>query len=404
MLAAPFNLAVVAGNTPRDVDVKITDCYVERLSPNDQPDLVGITSLTASYPQAVQIADAYRRRGVTVVMGGIQPTAMPEDALQHCDAVVLGEAEHVWPQLIEDFRCGRLKSTYQNTAPPALDNLALPRRDLIKPGAYLFTNFVETSRGCPFNCYYCSDSTVYGPRYRFRPVEEVADEIRSIRNGNFFVFVDNNIVGNPSRAKELFEALIPLRIRWVGQASITMAYDLELVRLAKRSGCLGVLVGLETLKKDLLRAIGKPVDPARYKENIRVLQNHGIFVQGEFIFGFDEDDPSVFAETVRFAKEAQLASARFAILKPYPGTRLYDQWIREGRITVDNWGNYHTKNVVFTPAQMTAEALSRGRNWAYEQFFSVRSTYERIGLFRKNNHILWLLNMVTLLTRNSLSR
>ena len=400
----------LAAYTPADVRVRILDAYVEPLDfdrltrPLQRPDLVGIGTLTPQANHAYRTADEFRRRGLPVVLGGIHPTALPEEALEHADSVVVGEAETVWPRLIADCQAGRLQSHYQAAKHIDLAGVRWPRRDLTPTWRYWVKWPVETSRGCPFNCMYCSDPTVFGPRYRFRPVEEVVEEIRSLGRPRYIFFVDNNIVGNISRAKELFEALIPLRIRWTAQASITMSNDEELLRLARRSGCIGVLIGLETLKKALLRKIGKPVDPALYKEQIERIRKQGILVQGEFIFGFDEDDVSVFEETVRFAEEAKLDSARFAILKPYPGTRLFEMWMKDGRITGTDWSLYHTRNVVYRPAQLTPEELARGRDWAYDRFGSVRSVWRRVGLGRRYGPLVWAINFGNRAFKNSLRR
>ena len=402
-LAPPLNLAVVAANTPDDVRVTITDTYVEPIDWRKRPDLVGITSLTASVAGAIDLAKKFRAVGSKVVMGGIQATATPEEILQHCDAVVAGEAENTWPRLVRDFLAGKMERIYSSVEKPDLSQYKWPRRDLLKRRKYFVFNLLETSRGCPFNCMYCSDSTIYGKNYRFRPVEDVVAEIRSM-SGRFFVFVDNNVVGNPSRAKELFRALIPLRIKWVGQASITMAYDEELVRLAKRSGCLGVLVGLETLKKNVLKTIGKPVDPARYIEYIDRIQRHGIFVQGEFIFGFDEDDQTVFDQTLEFAERAKLASARFAILKPYPGTRFYRQCVAEGRITEPDWSKFHSRHVVYKPAQLIPEQLVEGRDRCYARFATVGSLWRRVGITHPHAPLIWAMNLANFKFRNSRSK
>jgi radical SAM superfamily enzyme YgiQ (UPF0313 family) len=391
-VAIPFNLCVLAANTPKDVRVSLTDACVEDIDYDEHVDLVGITCLTPSALQAYKIAKRYREQGTRVVLGGIHPSALPDEALAHADAVVVGEAEGVWQKVIEDFRAGRMSGVYSSEGKPDLAGMPFPRRDLCAPGKYLVRSLVETSRGCPFNCMYCSDWLVYGNRYRFRPVEEVVEEIKSLRK-RFVVFVDNNIAGNITRAKQLFEALIPLNIRWVGQASITFGYDEEMVKLAARSGCLGVLVGLETLKKDLLKTIGKPVDPGKYIKYISRIQKYGIFVQGEFIFGFDEDDASVFRETVDFAIRAKLGSARFAILKPYPGTRIYEQFLKEGRMRTNNWEKFHTRNVVYQPRNLTVEQLSRGRDWAYNTFASTGSICRRVGFTRKRSWLLWCVNL-----------
>jgi len=402
-LAPPMSLAAVAANTPEDVRVSITDSYVERIDWSLKPELVGITSLTASAAGAIRLAKKYRSIGVKVVMGGIHPTATSEQMLQYCDAVVRGEAENTWPGLIRDFLAGKMQRIYSSDPKPDLADYRWPRRDLLKRHKYLVFNMVETSRGCPFNCMYCTDWVIYGPKYRFRPVQDVVEEIRSMR-GRFHVFLDNNIVGNPTRAKELFEALIPLRIKWVAQASITMAYDEELVRLAKRSGCLGVLVGLETLNKNMLKKIGKPVDPARYISDIALIQKHGIFVQGEFIFGFDEDDESVFLETLEFAERAKLASARFAILKPYPGTRFHEQCRREGRLGEQDWSKYHSRNVAFTPMLLTARQLQEGRDMCDSRFATVRSLWNRVGITHPNAPLIWAMNLANYRFRNSRSK
>jgi len=401
-LAMPLNLAVVAANTPDECEVKITDAYVEYIDWSERPELVGITTLTASSAGAVELAAKFKALGSTVVMGGIQASAMPDEMLEHCDAVVCGEAENTWPELVRDFLAGKMKKIYRAEAPD-LANYRWPRRELVKRRKYFVNNLIETSRGCPFDCMYCSNSTVYGKRYRFRPVEDVVEEIRSMP-GRFFVIVDNNVVGSPARAKELFRALIPLRIKWVGQASITMGYDEELLKLAARSGCMGVLVGLETLKKNVLKTIGKPVDPGRYIEYIKRIQKYGIFVQGEFIFGFDEDDESVFEETLKFAEQAKLDSARFAILKPYPGTRFYDQCVKEGRLAEFDCSKYHSRNVVFRPARLTPEQLRKGRDWCYSQFASFRSMWRRIGITKRHAPLIWAMNLANHQFKNSRSR
>lgn len=402
-ISPPYNLAVVAANTPPEHHVRITDSYVERVDYRRNVDLVAITSLTASIPGAIAIARKWKAKGVPVVMGGIHPSALPEETLEFCDAVVVGEAEGAWQNLIRDFEAGRMQRIYQNESPPCLDGMPLARRDLLNPRRYFCFNLVETSRGCPFDCEYCSNAGIYGDRFRFRPVQEVVEDIRSLPRHRFVVFLDNNIVGNTRRAKELFRALIPLRMKWVAQASITMAYDEQLVDLAARSGCIGVLVGLETLKKGVLKSIGKPVDPARYVEYVDRIQRRGIFVQGEFIFGFDEDTPEVFAETMDFVHRAKLASARFAILKPYPGTRLYDRWLKEGRLNLSDWSNYHSRNVVYSPRGMTAEQLRIGRDWSYETFSSLPSIWKRIGLGSANAPLLWAMNLANAFFRNSRS-
>ncbi len=401
-IVPPLGLAMVAAVTPRDVDVRITDAYIDPIRYDRPVDLVGIAARTPAVNVAYDIARQYRRRGVTVVMGGIHASAMPEEALEHVDTVVVGEAEPVWPQLVEDFRAGRLQRRYEAEGIADMTGLPWPRRDLFKIRRYLVRRPVETSRGCCFNCEYCSDSLVFKQGYRFREIDDVVEEIRSIRPlGRYVFFVDNNICGQPERARRLFEALVPLRIRWSGQASINMAYSDETLKLASRSGCMIVLVGMETINREVLRRIGKPVDPGRYKELVDRFHRHGILVQGEFIFGFDEDTPEVFRDTVEFAQQVGIDTARFAILKPYPGTRLYRRWDEEGRILHGDWSLYHTSNVAYKPIGVTPEQLKAGRDWAYEEFARPINVWNRVGLRRKHALLAWLINLANTRTKNS---
>ena len=402
-IVPPLGLAAVASWTPRDVDVRLVDGYLHPIDPNRSADLVGLSTLTPAANKAYEIADAYRARGVPVVLGGIHASAMVEEALDHVDAVVVGEAEKTWPRLMDDFRAGRLQPVYRDETPFDMGrDYRWPRRTLFDIRRYIVKRPVETSRGCCFNCEYCSDSLVNGVGYRSRPVEDVVEEIRSIKpEGKYVFFVDNNIVGQPERARRLFEAIAPLRLRWSGQASINMAYDEETLRLAARSGCFYVLVGMETMNREVLKRIGKPVDPERYAEMVRRFHKHGIMVQGEFIFGFDEDTPNVFEDTVAFAQRIGIDTARFAILKPYPGTRLYERWVEEGRVTTTDWRRYHTSNVAYTPKHLTEEQLQAGRDWAYREFARPVNVWNRVGIRRKRAWLAWLVNVVNHKLKNS---
>ncbi|MFV1976621.1 MAG: radical SAM protein [Candidatus Scalindua sp.] len=398
----PLGLAMVAAVTPKDVEIRLIDAYLEKIDYDRPVDLVGVTALTPAVNMAYEIADEYRRRGVKTVMGGIHASAMPDETLEHFDAVVIGEAEDIWPEVIEDFRAGRMQRKYRSKTVPDITMLPRPRRDLFNVRSYFVRRPVETSRGCIFKCEYCSDPIVFGAGYRFRDVNDVVDEIRSIRpRGKYIFFVDNNIVGQVQRASRLFEALIPLKIRWTAQASITMAYNEETLELATRSGCIGVLVGMETINKEVLHRIGKPVDPGRYRELVQRFHKYGILVQGEFIFGFDEDTPKIFKDTVEFAQSIGIDTARFAILKPYPGTKLYQRWLEEGRIITGNWSLYHTSNVAFRPLNVTQKQLTEGRNWAYEEFSRPINIWNRVGLRRKYAWLAWLINLVNSGTKNT---
>ena len=301
-------LPILASLSPADVEISFTD---DLLTPIDlgkdlkDVDLVGITVLSKTALRAYHIADAYRKKGMPVVLGGIHPTAVPEEAKEHADSVVLGEAEEVWPHLIEDARTGNLKPFYRQDGYTDLSKMPM-RRDILPRKGYFPVDIVQVSRGCPSRCEFCSVQNFFGETYRFRPVSDVVDEVRRLPH-RLIMFNDDNIIGNPSYSKELLKALIPLKKRWFGQASLTGLKKVENVELLAKSGCNGLLIGFESLSKsNLIRSQKYQNDPTEYREIIHSLHRSGIAVCGSFIFGFDEDDPSVFEETVSFAIQTKL--------------------------------------------------------------------------------------------------
>lgn len=378
-LFPPLALGVVAALTPGDWEVTIVDEAVEPVEFDRPADLVGITAMTPTAPRAYELADAFRQRGRQVVLGGMHPSALPEEAAAHADAVVVGEAEGVWEEVLRDAARRRLRGIYRSAERPALEGLPVPRRDLYRPGAYLCTATVQTSRGCPFSCDFCSVTRFFGRTYRWRPVEEIVSEVKALGQKIVF-FVDDNIFGAPARARELFRQLVPLRINWVGQSSINIARNPDLLRLAARSGCRGLFVGLESLAADNLRQMGKSLlnRVEDYREAIARIQGHGIGVEGAFIFGLDGDDPGVFRRTVRFARRLGLAAAQFGILTPFPGTPLRERLEQEGRIVDNGWSRYTISNVVYRPAGMAPEVLQSGFDWAYRSFYSYASIARRL--------------------------
>ena len=377
----PLSLPLIAGLTPPDIDVRLLDENVEPVDLHDPVDWVAITCMTASAPRAYQIADAFRQRQIPVVMGGIHPSVLPDEAAAHADAVVVGEAEPVWHQVVDDLAAGRLQSRYHSPAPVDLTGLPRPRRDLLHGSRYFTTSVVQTSRGCPNACAFCIVSTVFGRRYRSRPVAEVVEEVRSL--AGWIGFVDDNIVGHPQRAKELFEALIPLNIRWVGQGDLSMAKDPELLSLAARSGCQAMFIGLESLSAENLRATGKlPNLGVDMGEAISRIHRFGIEIVGSFVLGLDADDPRVFLKTVEFAQHHKLIAAQFSVLTPFPGTKVHQQLECEGRIVDRDWSHYTMSNVVFRPRHMTALQLRRGQLYAYRRFYSIPSILSRSLVLR----------------------
>ncbi|MDO8684703.1 MAG: radical SAM protein [Armatimonadota bacterium] len=392
MLSPPLSLPLLAGLTPRDVDVRLIDENVEITDTNTAADWVAITCMTASAPRAYEIADAFRRRGIPVVMGGIHPTVMPEEASAHADAVVVGEAEPVWQEILQDLAGNRLKPRYENFGFACMEGMPLPRRDLLRGDRYITTNVVQTARGCPNGCSFCSVTSVFGKRYRFRPIPEVVEEVRSLHG--WVGFVDDNIAGHSKRAKELFEALIPLKIRWVGQGDLSMARDPELMSLAVRSGCQAMFIGLESVSQENLRATSKrPNIGTDMSEAIHKIHRAGIEIIGSFVLGLDGDDKDVFKKTANFAKEHKLAAAQFSVLTPFPGTVVRQQMEQEGRIADHDWSHYTMSNVVFRPRNMTAEELQRGQKATYRNFYSLQSILKRALTMRGKLVLRLLVNM-----------
>ncbi len=389
----PLGLAMVAALTPPDIEVSLTDENVTVIDFQKETDLVGITVLTITAQRAYEIADTFRARGVKVVLGGIHPSMLPEEASQHADAVVIGEAEGLWPNLIEDFKTNNLQMVYRQPERPSLLNLPIPRRDLFAEGAYLVRHTISTTRGCPYSCSFCSVTSFFGHTYRCRPVEEIIKEIETFNKRELIVFVDDNIVGKPKFAKELFRALIPYKIKWVGQASVTIARDDELLKLAAASGCIDLFIGFESLSPANLAAVGKKINVVDEYENvIKKIHSHGIAIHGFFIFGFDEDDEDVFRRIVRFAQKMRLESAQFDFLTPYPGTTFCESMDEAGRILTRDWSQYGY-NLVYEPKPMSREVLQKGHDWVWREFYSIPSIWRRIGVARRNLATLWAVNL-----------
>lgn len=373
-----LSLPTIAANTPSGIEVKIVDEVVEDIDFNMDVDLVGISVMTYLAPRAYEIAGRFRERGVKVVLGGIHPSMCPEEAKEHADSVVVGEAERTWPGLIEDLRRGKLKPFYKEDDLPKLDSLPEPRRDLLNRKSYWTTNCVQTSRGCPFACDFCTVTIFGGNQFRLRPVEEVVEEVKRLRKG-FVVFVDDNIAGNKAYAKQLFKALIPLKINWGSQASLTMARDPELLSLAAKSGCTALFIGVESISAENLLAANKKFNKVeKFREEFKKFHDHGIMIQTGMIFGFDNDDESVFERTVEFLEGNRIELVMFNILTPLPGTNLYKKMDAEGRIIDRDWAHYDGRHVVFSPRLMNPETLQEGFLWSYHKFYSIPSILKRV--------------------------
>jgi radical SAM superfamily enzyme YgiQ (UPF0313 family) len=376
-------LPILAALSPPNIHITFTDDLLTPIHLEKglkEVDLVGITVLTNTALRAYRIADAYRKRGVPVILGGIHPTALPEEAKGHADAVVIGEAERIWPQLIEDFRAGKLKGFYQQEGFTDPTEIPRPRREILPKRGYFPLDVVQVTRGCPFRCEFCSVRKFFGDTYRFRPVKDIVEEVRSLPH-RLIMFNDDNIIGNPYFSNELLKALIPLNKKWVGQASLAGLKKAENVDLLKRSGCIGLQIGFESLSRsNLIQSQKYQNDPSEYREIIDTLHRFGITIWGSFIFGFDEDELSIFEETTAFAIQTKIFSVVFAILTPYPETAFYQRVKKEGRLIQDEWWLLERPEKSaphFVPRKMSGEALREGWKKSWKEFYSFHSIWKR---------------------------
>jgi radical SAM superfamily enzyme YgiQ (UPF0313 family) len=368
-----LSLPMIAAVTPSNFEISFTDELFDIIDFAENVDIVGITGMTAQAPRAYEIADAYRKRNVPVVIGGIHASILPEEAITHCDSVIIGEGEVLWPQVLDDFIKGELKQFYRSNGYIGLNNLPAAKREIYssvqipKNGSI---NSVQTSRGCPFDCDFCSVTKFFGNKYRLRPLDEVMFEIESLR-GNFISVVDDNVVGNIKYATDFFKRLSEHNLQWTGQSSINIADNIELLKVCAESGCNGLLIGIESIDQQNLIGINKKTNRVyKYAESIKRIQDKGIKVLGSFIFGLDNDNPSVFESTIKFIQETDLAIPLFNILTPYPGTRTYQSLESQNRIFNHDWSYYTSTNVVFEPENMTVDELEDGYKWAYTQLHS----------------------------------
>jgi radical SAM superfamily enzyme YgiQ (UPF0313 family) len=389
----PLAPATLAGFTPKDVEIRFYDDRTESIPYEEPTDLVAMSVETYTAKRSYQIASEFRRRGVPVVMGGFHPTLVPDEASEHAESIVVGEAEGLWPDVIEDFQSGRLKRMYRQPQRPPLVGLR-PDRSIFAGKRYLPVGLVEAGRGCHFRCEFCAIQSYFNNTQTRRPIEDILDEIKRIKKPLIF-FVDDNITSNMDQAKEFFRALIPLKIRWVSQASINAAFDEEFLRLIKVSGCQGLLIGFETLNPDNLRRMHKTFNMMKggYEKALENLRRHQIRLYATFIIGYDEDNGDTMRETLAFAERHRFYIVAFNHLTPFPGTPLYRRLEQEGRLLYDRWwlhSDYRYGMVPFTPRGISAEQVKQRCIEAREKFYSFGSIFRR-GLDAQVNASNWFM-------------
>jgi radical SAM superfamily enzyme YgiQ (UPF0313 family) len=377
-----LTLPHLAAGTPDDCEVTLVSESVQPIPYGEPWDLVGLTAMGSGIARAWQIADEFRRRGRTVVLGGIAAGLLPpERSLPHVDAVVTGDADEIWPGVVRDAQAGRLRATYRAERRPSLDDLPVPRYDLMDRSRHGLWRPVQAARGCPFTCDYCSITAYFDGLYRKRPVAQVVRDVREAKrvSSRFIAFVDDNIAVDFDYCGALFEALVPERIVWMSQASLHIADRPDILALAHRSGCRVLSIGFESLTAANMARHGKPFNrPAEYAEAIRRIRAHGIEVSTEMIVGMDEDDPTVFDRTWAFLMDNRIPVPRVHILTPIPGTPLWERMEREGRLLLDDLGKFSGGRVVFRPRAFEPDDLLR-RYWGlYERLFTPRAIVHRV--------------------------
>lgn len=374
---APLTATFLAALVPPDLgfDIDIADESIGQNPYKQQVDLVAISCLTGTCLRAYELADHYRTKNIPVVLGGVHVTLLPDEAAAHADAIVTGFAEKTWPQLLRDFVAGTMQKVYSD-ATDHYQGLPHPRRDLQKNSGYMVPNVVSATRGCMGTCDFCS---VYAARFGWhkRPIAEVIDEIRQIP-AKRIVFNDVSMGEDMDHFKELLRALAPLKKQWGGLVSTKVFNDPEIPALLQKSGCVYLLIGFESLNDYSLKRIKKGFNKfEEYKRIIDIMHRHRIVLMGCFIFGFDDDDKTIFEQTLDFVNDYKVDIPRYAIYTPYPKTDLFMRLKADDRLLHQHWRHYDTQHVVFRPQHMTPEELDAGFIWAYEKTFTLASSFKR---------------------------
>jgi len=381
----PLALALLNGLTPKKHDVQVINDIVEDIDFSINYDLVAITAMTTQIGRAYQIADTFRKSDVKVIIGGIHATILPEEAKKHANSVVIGEVDNLWEDILNDFENNQNKEFYKDTSRPDLQKLVLPRWDNMNLGIYpkphghkLPKMPLFTTRGCVFNCKFCSVSKYFGRTYRFKPISHVVQEIEHIDTYSYF-FVDDNIACNADYSRELFNAVGKKNINWLSQISTTVLKTPELIDLAAKSGCTSLFIGIESINKKSLKSVSKGFNKIEeYEELFARLRSVGIKPFISIIFGLDEDTPEQFKLTIDFLMKNKIGNALFQILTPLPGTKLYEEMDNEGRILSKDWSRYNLNDVVFQPKNFIPDELYKGYWNAFQEFFSLRNIAKRL--------------------------
>jgi radical SAM superfamily enzyme YgiQ (UPF0313 family) len=382
-------LAVAALIPPDRYEVILTDENIEPIDFDIRADLVGISAMTSYANRGYEIADIFRSRGIPVIMGGVHPSFMPQEALEHADAVVVGEAELVMAKVLTDLEQGNLKGIYKSDHLHPMTGMAIPRYDLLKSNRYVSKTFIQTSRGCHHACSFCAEHMMFGLRFRFRPIDDVIHEIEGCGE-RVVALNDADFFGTPKRAAKLMRALKGRGIRWQAGVNSRNALNDELLELAAESGCYMLSIGFESISRESLRNVHKYQNrPETFQALVEKMHSYGILVFGLFMFGFDQDDASVFEETVRHNVTAKYDVCAYSVFTPYPGTLVWYDMLKEDRVVSYDWDKYDQGHIVYRPRNLTPRQLREGHKLAYKKFYALPSVLKRFPTNSGRSKFYW---------------
>jgi len=370
-------LLIVAALTPEQFKIKFIDENIETINFDEDFDLIAISIMTQQAMRGYEIADKFRKNGSNIVIGGIHATILPKEAKEHADSVIIGEAENTWSFLINDFLNGKIRPFYRSEVPADLTMSPVPKYELIKPTSYEMV-WVQTSRGCPYDCEFCCSSKVFGSKFRHKNIEQVIREIRVLkdmwRKNDQIGFADDNMFINKKYSRELIKEIGNLNINWFAQSDISIAEDEDFLKFIRENGCKNLFIGFESASQESISSINKNSWKAKlvnnYTDYINRIQQNGIGIMGAFILGFDNDDITVFDKLSDFIINNNLFASQISILTPLPGTKLRERLEKENRLLPTNWDNYTLGDINFVPKKMTPEELQKGLLKVYKRIYN----------------------------------
>ena len=376
----PLTLTTLAALVPEELKAKVEliDESIQTVPENIDADIVGMTVISGTASRSYELAKKFREQGVLVVLGGPHVTLLPQEAKEHADVIVTGYAEQTWPQFLRDFKNAEVKEVYTQNSDFTLEDMPFPKRELFDKKHFLTQAVFEATRSCVHKCEFCVAPTAWGSKQYQKPIDWVIEDIKRVGQKKI-IFVDLNLVSDKVYAKELFRRLIPLNLHWFGLSTVLIANDDEMLELMARSGCKGLLLGLESISEDNLKENKKQFNgTVDYRLLIQKLHTLGISIQGCFVFGLDNDTVDTFDETVEFVLETGIDLPRFAIATPFPSTPLYQRLLAEDRILTKNWELYDGQHVVFEPKKMSVQELLLGHEQAWKKVYSYAGISKRL--------------------------